>query len=817
MKSFKYIKTFESFVNEAFDLKKYFKTQKIIDDIQQVAISFVDEQTSGTELPRDVATKKDNLILWVAKTYKKELLDRTENDDFVAYLKGDVEKVNTSFKTQIEEIFEREYEQEYSIIFDYFLSLSRKNKLNIITSTYAEMYKEQEDWHNNLEVTDTEVTDESGEVLMTFHDGYYWIDLLTNNSPEEAAAMGHCGRTTANTILSLRDSNKKSHVTIAVDYLNKEEFTYKSIRQCKGKQNTKPVPRYHKYIVDLLLDDRFETTSTDKHEYRASSDFHIFDIQDKNLLIKLLSNREQLFKRLPLIFFEKNNNMDIILEAFPEILENPSALDFIYLKLHGRIDNDAEYEGFETHNSKTYYIEGVIINLIDYEKLEKDILLNEEIKDINDIKKYLKQVRLCDLAPAFVSKLIQKGKVDILSSTLVVDKVYLYKNKFIEELNDDNILELNGGFYKMEDMGYPDVYVYKFYELLSGYKWDIITTDEFENYDLKSLVEKFPDFLETSDPEDAEYLYKNNFIDLETFEGVTKLYEEFKSENKQRYALFNFLVDEGHISNIKGSLFAIEQCEYDSDEFKCPEDGTDYLVLNDDVATERAIEYNVELFKECGAPDNLITQFVDDKAILEWIKDDYDDTVRDDPENWDIDKEFTEAGQEALDNANDRLGIAQRRLDEYQELLEEKQEIFNNMNEDSDNYTALEEEIEEIEETIEELESTISDIESEIEEIEDEDGQYYEITEEAIEDKIESLTDEYRHNPIERIEEMYFDRDELFKFLESQGWIDLEEMAEWCVEQDGRGPVLNSYDGYEEETTIEIDGESITYYIYRRS
>jgi hypothetical protein len=819
MKKLKYLQTFESFVNEAFDLNMYFKTQKIIADIQDVAKTFVDEQTSSAELPRDIATKKDNLILWVAKTYKKELIDKNKDEKFIAYLKGDVEKINQSFKAKIEETFEREYENGYAMIFDYFLSLSRKNKLNIVTSTYTEMYDEQQNWHDNLDVINVDVTDESGEVLMSFPDGYYWIDLLTNNSPQEAAAMGHCGRTSANTILSLRDSNKKSHVTIAVDYLVKSEFTFKSIRQCKGKQNTKPVPRYHKYIVDLLLDDRFETVITDKQEYRASSDFHIFDIQDERLLIKLLSNREQLFRRLPLIFFEKNNNIEIILETFPDILKNPSALDYIYLKLHGRIDNDAEYEGFETHNSKTYYIEGNIINIIDYEKLEKDLERNKNITTTEQIKQYLKEVRVCDLAPSFVSKLIEKDKGDVLKTRVLEDKIFLYKHGFISEISSSyDVLELDGDFYKIEEMDYTDVQIHKFYELVSGYKWTIIERDEYENYPMEALIENFSDFLETDDPEDAEYLHEIGMVDDKRLKDVEKAYQSFITDYPQRYALFQWLVDEGNIDDIKGSLYAVEETDYDaeySNEYSHPDDsvGGEYYVLDDDKATEKAIEYTKETLYDCGISDYLISKFVDNDALLDYIRTEYEFSVNDDPENYDVDKEFT--GEEALAEAQEKLEEAETRLEKYQQILKEKEDVFDNLDDDSDNYEDLETEISEIEAEIENIETEIENIETEIENIEDESGDYYEITEDTIESKINELVAKYSYNPITWLEDIYGKGDEVTDFLQKQGWIDIVEMAEWCVEQDGRGHVLNSYDGNEHRVVINVNGKDVTYYIYR--
>lgn len=103
------------------------------------------------------------------------------------------------------------------------------------------------EWHESLQATGI-IVDESGEVIKQYPEGYYWINLKTNNSPEEGNAMGHCGIDgQATTLFSLRNSKtKEPHVTIAYN-----ETTGK-ITQVKGKQNKKPVDKYMKYVIDLL-------------------------------------------------------------------------------------------------------------------------------------------------------------------------------------------------------------------------------------------------------------------------------------------------------------------------------------------------------------------------------------------------------------------------------------------------------------------------------------------------------------------------------------------------------------------------------------
>ena len=99
-----------------------------------------------------------------------------------------------------------------------------------------------EDWHEEIKSNTNNfvIEDEEGSIIMEFPDGYYWLDLLTTTC-EEAKAMGHCGITSkATTLLSLR-RYKQPHVTIAWDENNN------MFNQIKGKENDKPVEKYHKY------------------------------------------------------------------------------------------------------------------------------------------------------------------------------------------------------------------------------------------------------------------------------------------------------------------------------------------------------------------------------------------------------------------------------------------------------------------------------------------------------------------------------------------------------------------------------------------
>lgn len=114
--------------------------------------------------------------------------------------------------------------------------------------TLSQAHEMADVWHKSLAASGV-INDESGVILKVYPEGYYWIDLQTNNCGEEAKAMGHCGRDSrATTLLSLRDKKtKEPHVTIAYNHETK------NIAQVKGKANERPLPQYMKYVFDFLM------------------------------------------------------------------------------------------------------------------------------------------------------------------------------------------------------------------------------------------------------------------------------------------------------------------------------------------------------------------------------------------------------------------------------------------------------------------------------------------------------------------------------------------------------------------------------------
>jgi hypothetical protein len=103
--------------------------------------------------------------------------------------------------------------------------------------------------------------DDAHEIVMSFPDGFVWFDLKKRGCPEEANAMGHCGNGSGRhgeTVLSLRKpikmGDRMKWYPVCTFILDQHGM----LGEMKGRNNDKPVARYHKYIVPLLMSERIK-------------------------------------------------------------------------------------------------------------------------------------------------------------------------------------------------------------------------------------------------------------------------------------------------------------------------------------------------------------------------------------------------------------------------------------------------------------------------------------------------------------------------------------------------------------------------------
>lgn len=207
----------------------------------------------------------------------------------------------------------------------------------------------------------------NGKVILTFPDGFYWLDLQSKIYEENECSW----KTEEGTTLYSLNDDKDSYVFIAIDEENHQ------ITQCKDKEHKKPDKKYHKHIVELMLNKNFKANSFFL-EFDDGTDFNVDDLNDE-LYIKLLShNQKWLYitsdlKRFYRLF--KNNkdvfkNLDDIklLKIICENKDDENIHDIINI-LNGKTINYPN--GILKFNSDYVIIEDnycdVLLNDIDFE------------------------------------------------------------------------------------------------------------------------------------------------------------------------------------------------------------------------------------------------------------------------------------------------------------------------------------------------------------------------------------------------------------------------------------------------------------------
>ena len=194
-----------------------------------------------------------------------------------------------------------------------------QDKINFKDLDFDEALMRATEWHNNLARLSREdivIEDKDGDVVITFHDGYYWINLGQNYCEKEGQAMGHCGRGEGN-LFSLRREGRP--------FLTADVLSDGTVRQLRGRANTKPKKEYHSYIIKFILSSFVQ--SFDYWDYKKEENFKLSDLTEEqleNVIEKKpnLIDEEDVFSTLPInkiLEMIKKGDLSIDINAYLEL------------------------------------------------------------------------------------------------------------------------------------------------------------------------------------------------------------------------------------------------------------------------------------------------------------------------------------------------------------------------------------------------------------------------------------------------------------------------------------------------------------------
>lgn len=148
----------------------------------------------------------------------------------------------------------------------------------------SEFMEFEEEWRKQRKQT-VRYKDEH-EVIIDFGDGFAWYNLGVSECSEEAGAMGHCGNSASakhgEQILSLRhrvetpiqSGNGDIYLRPVLTFIY--DTTNQTLGEMKGRGNDKPSPKYHKYIIPLLMHPMIQGIRGGG--YKPENNFSIMDL-----------------------------------------------------------------------------------------------------------------------------------------------------------------------------------------------------------------------------------------------------------------------------------------------------------------------------------------------------------------------------------------------------------------------------------------------------------------------------------------------------------------------------------------------------------
>lgn len=277
----------------------------------------------------------DKYAIWFANDFKKSIVNSLGDNSRLEPLKkvvlqqmssdnpsGAVSKLINRTKTQ--------KEGEYRYIADWLNGRGsgvaiEQDKINFKELTFDEALRRATQWHNNvaeLSKEDITIEDKDGDVVITFSDGYYWINLGQNYCEKEGEAMGHCGRGEGN-LFSLRREGRP--------FLTADVLPNGTVRQLRGRANTKPKKEYHSYIIKFILSNFIQ--SFDYWDYKKEENFKLSDLTEEqleNVIEKkpYLVDGEDVFSTLPInkiLEMIKQGDLSIDINAYLELKKRLTA------------------------------------------------------------------------------------------------------------------------------------------------------------------------------------------------------------------------------------------------------------------------------------------------------------------------------------------------------------------------------------------------------------------------------------------------------------------------------------------------------------
>jgi hypothetical protein len=201
---------------------------------------------------------------------------------------------------------------------------------------------------------------------------------------------------------------------------------------------------------------------------------------------------------------------------------------------------------------------------------------------------------------------------------------------------------------------------------------------------------------------------------------------------------------------------------------------------------EESIENLIDDVGYEGFNQSFVRNHLDERAIISYAEDLFDQDIRDNPEAY-IDEEE----RMLSDRQEETIARLERNMLQIESMISRLEDEMDGENEEQDEET--QEKIDELNEKLEELKNEITEIQD------DPEGDY---PEDAIEEAIRVRVKDVEYDPEEFLKEFGLDLDD---------YVDKDSLIESIIDEDGYGHTLNSYDGNADDVRVQDE----LYYVMR--
>ncbi len=234
------------------------------------------------------------------------------------------------------------------------------------------------------------------DIVMSFPNGFVWMNLNRAGCQDEARAMGHCGNGVGRdgeTILSLRKKiSNNVYRPVTTFILDKNGM----LGEMKGRENDKPSEKYHSYIVALLKHDIIKGIKGGG--YKPENNFSLIDLNDNKVRDELLDTKPELHD-LSTLYYRYKKSPE---EKYKKALE-----DAIYNEISGVHDVNIDKHHIDIFltagKNAEDFLKEFYINLPEIYDNDRDMILkyskerfefddNEAINFTNDTMEFMNSV-----------------------------------------------------------------------------------------------------------------------------------------------------------------------------------------------------------------------------------------------------------------------------------------------------------------------------------------------------------------------------------------------------------------------------------------